>query len=223
MAKRKKPSEVDPDKQATDEAVNEAVEGEAAASLRDVTVVLLEREGGDAQTRWPYELLDSLVERHHRDLLDARIAICWRMSKVRADVDGQLDFGRVVRCNDLMRALSGAASSEPFDFVLVIAHEVWNRKETTPQRASAMLDWLLCQCMPLIDGKTGEQAMDTMNRLMWRTRKPVRTFAENVARFGLWNAREVARSLESFHQMSFLEDEPEAAAEESTKPETVGA
>lgn len=153
---------------------------------RSVSIELLDREGPSGETAQPYFIMDRLIEEYHEELSDARIAIAWRMSEIREDSDGQIEFGRVKRGADLDRALA------PYDFVLIVAHEVWNR-EKDETRLEAMLDWLLCQCMPVT--KDGEQVVDEKDRLCWRLRKPLRVFPENVGRYGLWNAEPIDEAI----------------------------
>ena len=154
----------------------------AVEKRKAVTVELLERER-DGVTSAPYFVLDQLIENHHPDLGLARFAIAWRLSEVREDADGLMEFGRVKRGADLDRALA------PYDFVFIIAHEVWNRAAMNEARQEAILDWLCCHCMPVM--KDGEQVVDEKERLCWRLRKPLKVFAENVGRYGLWNAEKV--------------------------------
>ncbi len=180
----------------------------AEADRRPVTIEPLEREH-DGVVASPYHMMEQLIEEHHTHLIDARIAIAWRMSEVRADADGLLEFGRVKRAADLDRAFA------PFDFVLVIAHEVWNRAEGAKDetRLWAMLDWLLCQCMPVMAGE--EQAIDQKDRLCWRIRKPLKVFPENVGRFGLWNAEPIDEANKRFHdaQRKLLPKEDEVSGD----------
>lgn len=206
MAKRKKTE-------------GEQAAAKAAADKRPVTIDLCHEFGEDGSGKipaMPYKIMRGLIEDRHRHLIDAAIVICWRLSNVAQDVDGQREFGRVVRCTDLMRALL------PWDFVIVLSHGIWNTAEASPNKMAAMMDWLLQQCMPVDDPKTHEQVVDEKDRLVWRNRKPLKVYSENVAAFGFWNAPELGSAHSSFRQMSLLGD-PDGEPVENLEEEPVGA
>lgn len=189
MAKRKKKSEVDAE---APQAANPG--SDVAVKEITPTVARVEREDDTGATREVYRILEVLLEERHKELIDANIAVAWRYSKVAEDSDGRLVFGRVHRGNDLWREFSDV------DFVLVVTHQVWEKAAGVAQKRAAILDWLLCQCAPVMDNKAHEQKSDTKGRLLWRTRRPTGVFAENLAAFGAWQELQIAANLETFRQ-----------------------
>src|SRR5690242_15647453 len=56
-------------------------------------------------------LLNELVEQHHDDLREARIALAWNLAWA-PDVDGRVILGKAMKASDLDRELA------PYDFVI---------------------------------------------------------------------------------------------------------
>lgn len=160
---------------------------------KKITMELVERDFSNRTSKdpLPYRVCDKLVEQHHMGLLDATIGIAWHLSTIREDADGTIGFGRVKRGNDLDRSMAR------FDFVLILPKEVWDASDEI--RQAAMIDFLLCACADVRD-KHGEPAVDERDRQVWRLRKPIKVFAENVRRFGLWQSDKIEQNLELFHK-----------------------
>lgn len=154
------------------------------------TVTALSRLDENNNERHAYKVLDWLIEKYHSDLTDANIVIANHMTNIREDADGTVGFGRVKRGNDLDRAFAD------FDFVLIIPYDMF--QNSTPEKRHAIIDSLLCQCAVKKD-KHGEPCVNSENKTIFRTRKPIRVFAENIRRYGLWQSEAVKEATEAYH------------------------
>jgi hypothetical protein len=123
-------------------------------------------------------LLDELVDLHHGELRQARIALAWCLS-FKVDVDGNFTVVKTMRASDLHRELA------PYDVVILLARTWWLSDTTTPQERRYALDFGLCSVTEALD-KTGEPAIDARDRRVFRSRKPnYTTFTELIERYGL--------------------------------------
>lgn len=133
-----------------------------------------------------YRMLRELVEAHHEDLHDARIALAWCTSW-KADVDGRITLGKCKKASDLDREFA------PFDFVILLQQDFWRMSSVTPEQRRALLDHELCHAAVAHD-KYGEPKYDDRGRKVYRTRKhDIEEFGAIVERHGLWK-----RDLEQF-------------------------
>lgn len=141
-----------------------------------------------AQYKPMYALLDELVDAHHEELRDAKIALAWNTSW-QPDADGRMTLGKCQKVSDLHREVlaGGDLELEAYDFLIVLHREFWNDEQTTDRMRRALLDHELCHAMPAVDLKTGEQIVDERNRLAWRLRKhDLEEFACIAERYGCW-------------------------------------
>ena len=133
-----------------------------------------------------YALLEELVETHHDDLRDARIALAWCTSW-KPDVDGRVTLGRCKKASDLDRELAA------FDFVILLQQEFWTSEAVTDAQRRALLDHELCHAAVALDDE-GEPKVDERGRTVYRLRKhDIEEFSQIVERHGTWK-----RDLEQF-------------------------
>src|SRR5574341_1335574 len=133
-----------------------------------------------------YALVNQLVEKHHEELTNARIAVAWNLSW-RADVDGRVKLGQLKKASDLDRELA------PFDFVIMLRKEFFDLAETTDAQRLALIDHELCHGDVRLD-KDGEPMVDSKGRTLYRMRRhDVEEFSAVVGRHGLYK-----RDLEHF-------------------------
>lgn len=147
---------------------------------KKVNIKLVEREhAGKVVT--PYRIIEGLIADVFTELVDARVAFAWNYSAPKEDGDGQVKMYAVKKGTDLDRN----REFTPFDFVIIFSHDLWNMKLSDDEMVAAMHE-ALCHCAVVLD-KNGDPQTDEMNLPVFRLRKPtVKTFPENVARFGLW-------------------------------------
>lgn len=128
-----------------------------------------------------YALLDELVEAHHPELQDARIALAW-CSSWNPDVDGRVTLGKCRKASDLDRELA------QFDFVILLRRSFWRARGVTALQQRALLDHELCHAAVKLD-KFLDPVEDERGRKVWRTRKhDIEEFACIVERYGMWTA-----------------------------------
>jgi len=137
-----------------------------------------------------YGMVTDLVEKHHEELTNARIAVAWNLSW-RADVDGVVKLGQLKKASDLDREL------HPYDFVIMLRKEFFELAETTDAQRLALIDHELSHGTVRID-KDGEPMVDAKGRTLYRMRKhDVEEFSHIVARHGLYK-----RDLEHFFSVA---------------------
>jgi len=152
--------------------------------VKKVSYALIERESHPGVTM--YKMLNGLIEEHHEHLTNARIALAWNLSW-KADVDGVVCLGKCKKASDLDREIA------PFDFVILLNQEFWERAEVTTLQRLALLDHELCHADVKLD-EAGEPAEDERGRRVYRIRKhDIEEFAAVVARHGCYK-----RDLEKF-------------------------
>jgi hypothetical protein len=158
---------------------------------KSVAIIPIVRENAGKVTE-PYRVMESMIGKHHKQLneAEARIALAWDGGPAKPDTDGYVKFGRVKRGADLDRAYS------PFDIWIIIRREVWNSFDETRKRAE--MDRLLCRCDVTRDSH-GEVVVDELGRSVFRLRKPIEVFPENVARFGFHQEPKLADCLARFN------------------------
>lgn len=133
-----------------------------------------------------YALLDSLVDKHHPELRDARIALAWAFGW-RPDADGHVTLGRCKRATDLDREFAA------YDFIILLRRAFWTHDRVTEAQRAALLDHELCHGALKHDAR-GEPVEDERGRKVYRTRRhSIEEFTEIVERHGMWTA-----DLESF-------------------------
>lgn len=134
----------------------------------------------------PYRLLEQVRRKWHAELVDARIALAWRV-RLKADKDGHLLLGRCVKVSDLHREFA------EYDFIVVLNREVWDDPEFGKDKKMALLDHELCHAAVVLD-KHGDKKVDERGRGVYRMRKhDVEEFRAVVERHGCYK-----RDLEAF-------------------------
>src|SRR6185369_7142915 len=84
-----------------------------------------------------YAMLKDLIEQHHEELTNARLAVAWNLSW-KPDADGRVTLGKCKKASDLDRELAA------FDFVILLQAEFWQDAEVTEDQRRALLDHELC-------------------------------------------------------------------------------
>lgn len=126
-----------------------------------------------------YGLLDALVEQHHEDLCDARIALAWCTSWTR-DADGKIVLGKCKKASDLDRELAA------YDFIILLAKWFWRALDVTDAQRRALLDHELCHAALKRD-VNGEPVEDERGRRVYRIRKhDLEEFVAVVDRHGIY-------------------------------------
>lgn len=135
-----------------------------------------------------YNVMNELIEAHHSDLKDARIAMAWCTSW-RPDRDGHCILGKCVKSSDLNREMA------PFDFVILLFKPWWYDEKTTKEQRAALVDHELCHAAVQFDDRTGEPVYDERGRKTYRIRKhDIEEFSQVVDRHGCWT-----RDIEFFY------------------------
>lgn len=128
-----------------------------------------------------YCLLDELVDLHHHELRQARIALAWNLSW-RPDVDGRVKLGMCRKSSDLDRELAA------YDFVILLRKSFWLHDKVTPLQRRALLDHELYHAEVKLDGH-GEPVEDERGRRVYRTRRhDIEEFRAIVERYGTWTS-----------------------------------
>jgi len=133
-----------------------------------------------------YGLLNELVEKHHEELIEARIALAWCTSW-KPDADGNVVIGKCKKASDLDRELAA------YDFIILLSRGFWRDYETTDLQRRALLDHELCHAARKYD-QDGEPSVDARGRPVFRVRKhDIEEFRDVVERYGTYK-----RNLEMF-------------------------
>src|SRR5919109_495583 len=126
-----------------------------------------------------YRLLTELVDAHHEDLTQARIALAWCTSWT-PDPDGRCTLGKCRKASDLDRELS------EWDFIVLLNERFWNDPLTTEVQRRALLDHELCHAAVKVD-RLREPQLDETGRTVYPTRKhDLGGFARVAERYGCW-------------------------------------
>jgi hypothetical protein len=127
-----------------------------------------------------YRLLRDLVNEHHEEISEARIALAWNTSW-RPDVDGRVTLGKCKKATDLDRELA------EWDFIILLRKSFWQAREVKDEQRTALLDHELCHAGVRRDERTGDPVRDERRRLVFRTVKhDVEEFQAIVQRHGCW-------------------------------------
>lgn len=133
-----------------------------------------------------HALKDELIDVHHGELRDARIAIAWCTSW-KPDVDGHVTLGKCVKASELHRELA------PYDFVILLSRSFWEDDLVRDEHRRALFDHELCHARIKRDPKTRLPERDARGRLVYRTRKhDLEEFEEIGERYGCWK-RDIER------------------------------
>jgi hypothetical protein len=133
-----------------------------------------------------YALLDALIEAHHAELREARIALAWCTSW-KPDVDGRVTIGKCRKASDLDRELA------TWDFIVLLSRSFWQDLLVTDAQRSALLDHELCHASVKYDAN-GEPTRDERDRIVYRIRKhDIEEFTAVIDRHGCYK-----RDLEAF-------------------------
>lgn len=128
-----------------------------------------------------YAAMNRLIEAHHEELTQARIALAWNMAW-KMDADGRITLGKCKRSSDLDREFA------PFDFVILLNREFYENGDVTNAQRAALLDHELSHAAPKLD-QDGDQVEDARGRKVWRIRKhDVEEFAGVIERNGTYKA-----------------------------------
>jgi len=169
-----------------------------------VSYKLIARDTNEGKAMYP--MLSKLIEQHHDELTNARIALAWNTAW-KADVDGRQKLGKCKKSSDLDRELAA------FDFVVMLQMEWWQNATVTDDQRRALLDHELCHATVRLD-RDGEPMRDERGRVVYRTRKhDIEEFSEIVERHGLYkrDLERFASALRRSKQKSLIEDEPRPA------------
>lgn len=148
---------------------------------KKVSYVLIEESDSNM-----YEMLRELVNDHHEEIREARIALAWNTSW-KPDVDGRVTLGKCKKASDLDRELA------PYDFVIILRREFWEHGATTDEQRRALLDHELCHAARKYDSG-GEPVYDERGNPVFRIRKhDIEEFTEVIQRHGIYK-----RDLERF-------------------------
>ncbi len=148
-----------------------------AGKPKRLTYELIERESDIGRPL--YIILSELVEQHHEELHDARIALAWCTSW-KPDVDGRVTLGKCVKASDLHRELA------PYDFVILLSRAFFEDALVTDIQRRALIDHELCHGGVKHD-PTGEPEYDARGRKVFRLRKhDLEEFAVIGERYGCW-------------------------------------
>jgi putative metallopeptidase len=157
-----------------------------AGKRKKVSYELIDRESDIGRPMYAH--LSDLIERHHEDLLVARIVLAWCTSW-KPDVDGRMPLGKCIKATDLHRELA------PYDFVILLNRTYYEDLHFTETQRRALIDHELCHAAPKCDAR-GEPVIDERGRPVFRTRKhDLEEFSEIADRYGCWK-----RDLEQFAQ-----------------------
>jgi hypothetical protein len=133
-----------------------------------------------------FSLIARIIEKHHPDLVQARVAAAWNLSW-KPDADGVKTIGKLRKASDLDRELSGGE----WDFVILLSKDWWERpltselteKERELDRA-ALIDHELEHITEALM-QNGEPKIDERGRKRYRLRKhDITEFAAILYRHG---------------------------------------
>jgi Putative phage metallopeptidase len=144
-----------------------------------------------------YALLEELVEAHHQDLHDARIALAWCTSW-KPDVDANVTLGKCKKASDLDRELAA------YDFIILLREAFWTDPQVSDLQRRALLDHELCHAAVACD-RHGEPVEDERGRIVYRTRKhEIEDFTCIAERYGCWtrDLQQFARALDQARERS---------------------
>lgn len=111
-----------------------------------------------------YELLDAIVEAHHEDLRDAKIALLFN-NAWQPDVDGNRRLVQARLVNEFAREL--ADDVEGFDLAIEIYEQFWTDESVTAEKRRAVLDHALCYFDARRD-KSLEHELNERGRRLYR-------------------------------------------------------
>jgi len=158
-----------------------------------------------------YSLMRDLVDAHHKELVDARIALAWCTSW-RPDVDGRCMIGKCKKASDLDRELS------QWDFIILLRKSWWYATETTAEKRKALVDHELCHATVRLDDRTNEPVLDERGRKVYRTRKhDWEEFTEVVDRHGIYT-RDLEKAAAAILRSARGNFQPCANCRETTNP-----
>jgi hypothetical protein len=150
-----------------------------AQKLKKVPYRFLPRAEHEAM----YELLDALVEAHHEDLSDAKIALLFN-NAWQPDVDGNRRLVQSQLVQEFYRELSDDVVG--FDLAIVIHEPFWMDETVTPEKRRAVLDHALCYFDARRD-KSLEHEVNERGRRIYRMRtEPIKEFPEIIERHGFY-------------------------------------
>lgn len=150
-----------------------------AQKLKKVPYRFLPRAEHEAM----YELLDALVEAHHEELREAKIALLFNNSW-QPDVDGNRRLVQAQLVQEFYRELS--ADVESFDLAIILHEQFWTDESVTPEKRRAVLDHALCYFDQRRD-KGLEHEQNERGRRIYRMRtEPIKEFPEIIERHGCY-------------------------------------
>lgn len=137
------------------------------------------------QGKGMYALLRRIVDTHHEEVAQARIALAWCTSW-KADADGVVTIGKCKKASELDRELAA------YDFIILLSKAFWTDPSVSDHQREALLDHELCHAAVKV-GVDGEPEVDERGRTLYRLRKhDLEEFAVVVERHGLYK-RDLAK------------------------------
>lgn len=129
-----------------------------------------------------YALLQQLVDAHHEEIRDARIALAWQTSWT-PDVDGHVTLGQCKKVTELEREVADLLA---YDFVILLRQEFWLDLMTTDLQRRALLDHELEHASVKLDD-AGDPVLNERGRVVYRIRKhDLEEFSAIADRYGCW-------------------------------------
>jgi hypothetical protein len=126
-----------------------------------------------------YRTMRHLIDQHHSELTDARIALAWCTSW-KPDADGRVTIGKCKKSTDLDREV------HDYDFIILLSRGFWMHDEITNTQRTALLDHELMHAAVKYDDH-GDPVEDDRGRQVYRTRKhSIEEFTEIIGRYGLY-------------------------------------
>ena len=127
-----------------------------------------------------YPLLRELVANERSDLVEAEIALAWRVGW-KADKDGLMPLGKCKKAADLEKEF------HTYDFVIILNAEAWKKLSAVQRRA--LVHHELMHAAVSEDKESGEVKRDAKGRPVFRIRKhDLEEFRDIVTKYGCYKA-----------------------------------
>lgn len=176
---------------------------------KNVSYQIINPKSGTDDEQDLHALLREIVDEHHEELCDARIALAWNFSW-KTDVDGRLILGKCKKASDLDRELA------PYDFVIILNEDFWRNPVVTDAQRRVLLDHELCHACRALDDEL-EPVIDVRGRPVFRIRKhDIEEFTDIVQRHGIYlhDLERFAKALEATKATPLFPETPTASGPE---------